>query len=202
MKPIRKKRVLLCLTLGVLSVAGTGPSGAAENSIAPRPSAWATPTNRPGLSNLFKVSTVLYRGAQPEAEGFKQLEAMGVKTVINLRDFHDDSKLLAGTSLRYVHIPINTLTLDTNEVVRFMNAVTDTNNWPVFVHCKLGADRTGTMVAIYRILVEGWSKQDAIREMRDGGFGHNTLYKNLIGLIEKTDTAALWAKKTEKTPQQ
>ena len=37
---------------------------------------------------------------------------------------------------------------------------------PVFVHCKHGADRTGTMVAFYRILFEGWSKDEAIREMK------------------------------------
>ena len=70
-------------------------------------------------------------------------------------------------------------------MVKFLKTVTDENVQPVFVHCKHGADRTGTMVAIYRIVVEGWSKEDAIKEMRQGGFGYHEVWKMLPEFIRE-----------------
>ncbi|MFH1717741.1 MAG: tyrosine-protein phosphatase [Planctomycetota bacterium] len=140
---------------------------------------WAQRLKLPGLPDLHKVSDNLYRGAQPSAKGMRQLEEMGVKTVVNLRSAHSDSDELEGTALTYERIGLTTRGPNTEDVVRFLRIVTDDSRTPVFVHCQHGADRTGTMCAIYRIAVEGWSKEEAIEEMTKGGFGFHSIWANL-----------------------
>jgi protein tyrosine/serine phosphatase len=68
---------------------------------------------------------------------------------------------------------------DDDKVERFLRIVTDPSRTPVFVHCQHGADRTGMMVAMYRVVVQGWSKADAIDEMRRGGFGFHPIWRVL-----------------------
>lgn len=148
---------------------------------------WAEPLELPGLPNLYKVSDKLYRGAQPTAEGMKQLEKLGVKTVVNLRFLTSDREDLKGTSLGYEHINMVTFHAETADAVAFLRIVTDPNRTPVFVHCQRGADRTGTMCAVYRIAVQGWSKEEAIEEMTKGGFSHNPIWKNLPRFIRNLD---------------
>lgn len=148
---------------------------------------WAQRLELPGLPNLHKVCDELYRGAQPTAEGMKELEKLGVKTVVNLRFLFSDRDELKGTSLGYEHINMTTFWPVEADVVRFLRIVTDPNRTPVFVHCQYGADRTGVMVAVYRIAVQGWSKDEAIEEMTKGGFGHHAIYKNLVEFIRELD---------------
>ncbi len=148
---------------------------------------WAEPVSLPGLPNLHKVSDDLYRGAQPSSEGMKQLEKLGVKTVVNLRSAHSDSDELKGTTLSYEHIPVTTRGPETQDVVRFLRIVTDEKRTPVFVHCQHGADRTGTMCAFYRIAVEGWSREEAIKEMTKGGFGFHSIWANLPEQVRSID---------------
>lgn len=148
---------------------------------------WATPMELPGLPNLHKVSEDLYRGAQPSAEGMKQLEKLGVKTVVNLRSSHSDRDELKETSLAYEHIEMTALNPESEDVVRFLQIVSDSNSVPVFVHCQHGADRTGLMCAIYRIVEQDWSKAEAIEEMTNGGFGFHKIWSNLPNYIRKLD---------------
>ena len=152
---------------------------------------WASEVKRPGLPNLYQVTTNLYRGAQPTARGMEQLKAMGIKTVINLRTFHSDKDKVAGTGLKSVRFESEPWHSEQEDVVRFLIVVTDTNNLPAFVHCQRGADRTGMMCAMYRITVCGWTKPQAIAEMKNGGFGFNPLWKNIVRFIEKADVAEI-----------
>ncbi|HPD16736.1 MAG TPA: dual specificity protein phosphatase family protein [Planctomycetota bacterium] len=167
------------------------PAEEPQGRDAPRPAAWATPLQRPGLPNLHKVSDGLYRGAQPTAEGLRELAKMGIKTVVNLRALHSDRDELGDTGLAYEHIPMNAWNAETEDVVRFLQIVTDRAKTPVFVHCLHGADRTGTMCAVYRVVVQNWSKDEAIREMKEGGFGHHSIFRNLPRFIEGLDVEAL-----------
>lgn len=141
----------------------------------------------PGLPNLHKVSDDLYRGAQPTAEGMKELEKLGVKTVVNLRTLHSDSDEIKGTGLTYEHIVMTPLNIEDKDVIRFLRIVTDSSRTPVFVHCQYGADRTGTMCAIYRIAVQDWSKESAIEEMTKGSFGFHSIWQNLPDYINKVN---------------
>lgn len=148
---------------------------------------WAQRMELPGVENFHKVSEHLYRGAQPTEEGMKQLKDIGIKTIVNLRSFHSDRAEIGDTELSYEHIYMKTWHAEDKEVVRFLKIVTDPNRIPVFVHCQRGADRTGTMCAIYRVAVQGWSKEEAVEEMTKGGFGFYTGWQNLIDYIRELD---------------
>ncbi|MGD0251808.1 MAG: hypothetical protein ABSC01_03825 [Verrucomicrobiota bacterium] len=148
---------------------------------------WAQKIGVAGIKNCFQVTTNLFRGAQPTAEGMVHLKAMGIKTVINLRAWHSDK--VAGTGLQSVRFETEPWHGEEEDVVRFLKVVTDTNNLPAFVHCERGADRTSMMCAMYRVVVCGWTKQAAIAEMKDGGFGFNSAWRNLAAFVEKADIA-------------
>ena len=150
---------------------------------------WAKKVEVAGIKNCFQVTTNLYRGAQPTAEGMAQLKAMGFKTVVNLRAWHSDKDKVAGTGLNSVRFEMEPWRGDEAEAIQFLKIVTDTNNLPAFVHCERGADRTGMMCAMYRITVCGWTKQEAIAEMKDGGFGFNPVWQELVTFVEKADIA-------------
>ena len=184
--------LLGCLLAAVLSAAALGRSG--EPTAKPRPANWATKLDRPGLPNLFKVNAELYRGAQPTAEGIKELKKLGVKTIISLRDKHSDKDLLGDSKIAFEHIPMKPSDPKEADVVRFLRIVTDKTRQPVFVHCQHGADRTGTMCAIYRVAVGGWTKQQAIDEMTKGGFGFHSVWTNLPKFIEALDIKKVKAK--------
>ncbi|MBL4890133.1 MAG: dual specificity protein phosphatase family protein [Candidatus Lindowbacteria bacterium] len=159
-----------------------------------RPDTWAQPLNVLGIDNLHKVNDSLYRGAQPTEEGFRQLKKMGIKTIVNLRGFHSDKDEIGDVDLQLEEIKIDTWKLDEDQVIRFIDIVSDTSNHPVFVHCLHDAYRTGTMNAMYRIVIEGWSKDEAIREMINGDYSYHSMWTNLPKLIQKIDVERIGKK--------
>ena len=163
----------------------TAPTTASASE--PRPAHWAHPLTKPGLPNLYQVSDDLYRGAQPTAAGMGELVTMKVRTVINLRSLHSDRRLIGSHSLDYEHINMKAWHAEDEDVVAFLKLVTDATRQPVFAHCKHGADRTGLVVAVYRIVVQSWTKEEAIAEMTTGGFGHHAIWRNLTDYIEQLD---------------
>jgi len=148
---------------------------------------WAKKMALAGVGNLHKVSDVLYRGAQPSAKGMRELEKMGIKTVVNLRSFHSDRDEMRGRKMGYEHITMKAWHAEEEELVRFLKIVSDKERQPVFVHCQYGADRTGTMCAAYRIAVQGWTKEEAIEEMTQGDFGFHGVWSNLVEYIRNVD---------------
>lgn len=166
----------------------------------PRPETWAQPLKLAGVPNLYRVSGELYRGDQPSALGMRNLKQLGIKTIINLRSFHSDRDELGDTDLAYEHIYMKAWHPEEKEVVRFLKIVTDPRRTPVLVHCQHGADRTGAMIAVYRVAVQGWSKEEAIREMTTGGFGFHPLWRNLPRWIRKLDMDNLRKKAGIKAP--
>ncbi|MBI4955011.1 MAG: tyrosine-protein phosphatase [Myxococcales bacterium] len=168
--------------------ASATPSAA---SSAARPARWAEPVARPGLPNLHRVDEGFYRGAQPTAEGIPELVKLGVRTVVNVRALHSDRSLLAGHSLDYEHISFKAWHPERSDVVAFLRIATDRARQPFFLHCQHGADRTGMMTAIYRITVQGWSKDDAIAEMVEGGFGFHAVWQNLVAYVRELDVASI-----------
>jgi protein tyrosine/serine phosphatase len=170
----------------LVSVALVIPARGAE-----RNSAWAAKLERAGLPNLHCVTTNLYRCAQPTADGLRAAESMGIKTVVSLRAFHSDKDEVESTKLRTRRIYFNTWHAEDEDVVRFLRIISDTNAGPFLVHCQHGADRTGTMIAIYRMAVQGWTREEAIKEMTKGDFGYHTVWRNLIRYLNKLDVEAL-----------
>jgi protein tyrosine phosphatase (PTP) superfamily phosphohydrolase (DUF442 family) len=172
-----------CLLLAVVSQAAESATN--------RPAAWAQPVALAGVPNLHKVSEGLYRSAQPTAEGMRNLKALGIRTVINLRAFHSDRDELGDSALASEHLSMKAWHPERDEAVRFLRIVTDPARTPVIVHCQHGADRTGTLCAVYRIVVQGWTRQEALREMTEGNFGFHAVWKNLPKWIRKLDLEAV-----------
>lgn len=181
---MKLKNLIVAMCLCLLTVAAQ----AAETK---RPPQWAVPVTLAGVPNLYKVSDDFYRSAQPTDDGMKEIEKLGMKTVVNLRSFHSDRDELKGTALGYEHIYMKAWHPERKEIIRFLRIVTDPKRAPVLVHCRHGADRTGTMCALYRVVVQGWSKEDAVREMTQGGYGFHEVWSNLPDWIERIDVESL-----------
>lgn len=178
------------LTTGVALAAPTTAPTVATAPATQRAIASATqPTDIPGVENFAQVSPILYRGAQPTAEGFAELKKRGIRTVVSLRSFHDDRKLLVGTGLRYVRIPAKTWHPEDEDVLAFFKALRDPANQPVFVHCQQGADRTGCVVAIHRMVDDGWTLKAAVAEMED--FGFHPIWREISEYLTRFDAQTL-----------
>lgn len=128
------------------------------------------------LPNFYLVNANLYRGGQPTGTGIKRLEKMGVKTVIDLRGADENSKKeenwTQAAGMKFIAVNLeNWLRPKNSDIEQIINYINAPENQPVFVHCKRGADRTGTVVAVYRIKHDGWTADQATDEAKKIGFG-------------------------------
>jgi protein tyrosine/serine phosphatase len=126
-----------------------------------------------GIKNFGKVNDKYYRGAQPTPEDVEKLKSLGIKTIVDLRkDFEPGEKDWAKRAgLKYFNIPLKANRAATEEQTNyFLQLVNDPANWPVYVHCKGGRHRTGALTAVYRITHDGWTAEQAFKEMRDYDF--------------------------------
>jgi protein tyrosine/serine phosphatase len=176
----------------VLLAALLTPFAQAEKAgptLSTRPDQWAQPVDR--HYNLYRVTPTLYRSRQPDAAAQPLLQQLGVHTVINFLK-ESDSKWLSDPSIAKVQIPLQVVHIDDADVIESLRAIQSAqNNGPVLIHCKHGLDRTGLVAAMYRIVVQGWSKQAALDEMEHGGYGDEDSLKRGIEYIDKVDVAAL-----------
>lgn len=127
----------------------------------------------PGLANFNRVDNRLYRGAQPDETGLRFLAGMGIKTVINLRLPEDcwteEPGIARSIGLNYVSLPLHGLRAPSELQIAHALSLIETSPAPVFIHCRRGADRTGTVIACYRIMQEGWSGEAALAEAKRHG---------------------------------
>jgi tyrosine-protein phosphatase SIW14 len=163
--------------LGIAALLPSAPSGA-------RPAAWARPIELPGVPNLHRVTARLYRSGQPTAEGFSRLERqLHIRTVVNLHDEGPDEAIAPPGHLKFVHIPINSFRVFSNHEEKLVLALHEIRRGlrrgKVLVHCTYGKDRTGAVMAAWRMVEQNWSADRAIREMNEGGFGYSAwLFSN------------------------
>lgn len=141
---------------------------------------------RVDIKNFGQVNDHIYRGGQPKDDDFRQLAAVGIKTIVDLRgDYESDARTSAEQAgLRYINLPMAPKHYPQADAAqRFLDIVNDQANWPVYVHCAGGKHRTGVMIAAYRIAVDGWDIERAYQEMKDFDFytsmGHGC-YKDYI----------------------
>lgn len=133
---------------------------------------WAADASgAPGVPNFHSVDEHLYRGAQPGETGFKSLAKLGIKVIVDLREGREhailEKKLVESAGMKYVNVPMRGLAAPTSEQIASVLALLDDrSNWPAFVHCKRGADRTGTVIACYRISRDRWRNEKALDEAR------------------------------------
>lgn len=125
----------------------------------------------PGIDNVGRISPCVYRGRQPGADGYQTLRKMGVKTIINLRASHGERKAVEAAGMKYLEFPLSmTSGIRREKLQEIVNAMADPRNQPLYIHCALGQDRTGVVVASYRMYVDDWSFADAEKEMQSFGF--------------------------------
>jgi len=181
------KKLIILFAVSILNLTTYGDILSPTN----RPAAWAKLVVQVGVPNLHKITTNLYRSAQPTAEGMQNLKKMGIKTVINLRSFNSDRDEIGDTGILREHIFMKAWHPERKEVVKFLQLVTDEKRYPILFHCQHGADRTGIMCAIYRIAVQGWNREDAIQEMKEGGYGFHTIWVNLPTWLDELDIESI-----------
>jgi protein tyrosine phosphatase (PTP) superfamily phosphohydrolase (DUF442 family) len=172
----------------LLLAAAVGCAGGELPATGPRDSRWAVPLTLPGLPNLHRVNTGLYRGGEPGKGGLDSLKQLGVRTVVSLRAFHSEREAVEGSGLEYQPIGSKWWHPEDEDMRRFLEIATDPGKQPVYVHCKLGADRTGVAVAVYRVCVQGWTRADALTEMTMGGFHFHPGLPYLERYVRDLDT--------------
>ena len=190
--PYRFRLLFVVLLIGLSILSACNCHETAQVTLPP--SAVQPRNDIKGLSNFAKVSDVLYRGAQPDQDGFAELKKLGIKTVINLRSNHSDIDDMKGLGLQYCFIPSDAGDIKEDKLAALLKATLNPANQPAFVHCAHGADRTGTMVAVYRICFQNWSRQDALNET--SVFGRHTIYADIPKYIMGFGIEAI-KKKTE-----
>lgn len=126
-----------------------------------------------GVANFGEVTPQLYRGAQPSKQGFENLSKMGINIVVDLRgggEVAREEKEVTAAGMKFVAIPWECSNPKDDYFVKFLTILRDNPDKKIFVHCHVGVDRTGMMVASYRMAEQGWTAEEALREMKAFGF--------------------------------
>ena len=160
----------------------------------------SAPLNIEGVGNFQKVDDHVYRGAQPTRDGFTNLSKLGIQTVIDLREPGDRSaterKWVTDAGMRYVSVPMYGMAAPSNEsVLKVLGLLEDRGTGPVFVHCKRGADRTGGVIACYRVEHDHWQNDRALAEARSMGMSwFQTAIQSYVRKYQARDLTALTPK--------
>ncbi len=186
--------IITCLAIAACTIAACTIAACTTAADTPRvrPTTWAQPVIGGKLGNWYRVSPEVYRCQQPSSAGMRELEAFGIKAVVNLREFHSDADEAASTAIVLSEIKLDAGALTYEQLVDAMKLVLAAPK-PVALHCWHGSDRTGAVVAGYRVAVDGWTPADALDEMVAGGYGHHTMYDNLRALVSGLDAVRLRA---------
>ena len=173
----RPNHAALILTT-ILAVAVCVPATARAQQAATASQSAATPAQKlelAGVPNSAQVNATLYRGGQPEKEGYAALKRLGIEIVVSFRDEKDkieaERRIVESLGMLYVSVPWrSSRDPESREVAAFFQVLRDFAGRKVFAHCRRGADRTGVMIATYRIAFENWTPEQALREMEEFRF--------------------------------
>ena len=143
------------------------PSGAQIAPIGER----ATTVSIPGVPSAGSITPALFRGAQPNSSAYGGLRKLGMNIVVDLRgeggEVSAEKKSVEALGMKFVSLPWNGAgTPSRDELLTFFTLLRDNPDQKIFIHCEYGADRTGVMIALYRIAVDHWTAEQAISEMK------------------------------------
>ena len=160
------------------------------------------------IRNFGKMDDRFYRGAQPDESDYKDLKALGVKTVIDLQDHPSsyEKRDVEALGMRYVNLPMSDSSYPKQDSVdAFLKLVNDPATGTMYVHCAGGRHRTGVMGAVYRFNVNHWNLDQAYAEMKDYDFytrfGHGdlkTFVEDYSQKMPKTSAAAAVSSASQK----
>lgn len=131
--------------------------------------------------NFYQISSFVYRSEQPNDELIPELKKYKIDTVVNLRSRNPDPQVFAQEKFSLLHVPIHTWAIDRNDLLEVMRHIQTAQraNQKILIHCYHGSDRTGASIAMYRIIFENWSTEDALKEMKHGGYGFHPIWINI-----------------------
>jgi protein tyrosine/serine phosphatase len=151
-----------------------------------RPSDWARKITNSKFSNLYVLNDSIYRCEQPDSLGFTIIDSIGIKSVLNLRSNHTDNEHIYRLPLNLYNIEMVPYDIGDEEIVKVLR-ILENSPKPIVVHCYYGSDRTGVVIAMYRIIFQNWTKEKALNEMKDGGYGFHNIYINIPLYIKEVD---------------
>lgn len=154
----------------------------------------AQPVSETSLKNFYQVSPDVYRSGQPKPTQMAELEKRGFKSILNLRSLNSDNDEASATNLQLFHIKMSAGSFNDQQMIEALKIIHYAPK-PLLVHCWHGSDRTGAVIAMYRIVLQDWPKQAAIDELMQPQFGHHkTIYANIPRYIANADIEMLRAK--------
>ena len=137
--------------------------------------------------NFHKISSDVYRSEQPSLKQMQYLDKLGFKTVVNLRLWHSDQDEIKDTGISEVWIKLRAGKITDEKMIEILKTI-DKSPKPVLIHCWHGSDRTGVTIALYRLVFQNWTKEQAINELMTPEFGHHyNVYPNIVKYIENVD---------------
>jgi tyrosine-protein phosphatase SIW14 len=174
-----KRAVVLVVLLSVSTLLHAG-------EVKTRPENWAMPLHAENLKNFYQLDAKVYRSAQPSRKGCQSLQQLGIRNVLNLRDYHSDNDEAKGLGMKLFRVKMEAGDIKVQDVVTALRTIRESEG-PILIHCWHGSDRTGLVSAMYRIVFQNWSKEDAIDELKNGGYGYHSLYGNIPTFIKDAD---------------
>lgn len=178
-----KRSISYLAALSCTALLVTASAVSAQESRSPD---WAAPVAE--ARNLFRVHQDFYRSAQLDSKDLALLQSLGIKTVVSLRSFHSDTSIFKNSSIKLQRIGINTWSINDTNVISALRAIKAAEkDGPVLLHCMHGADRTGLVTAMYRILYQAWTKEKAMEELMKGGYGYHSMWKNIPEYLKKVN---------------
>jgi protein tyrosine/serine phosphatase len=187
--------ILLNFALAVSAPAqlAAPPAEVKQSASAARPAERATPIDV--SLNLYQIVPGLYRSAQPKQRDVALLNELGIRTIISFRANNPDEGRLDVPQINLVRVPMNTWDIGDDEIISALRAIEKARrDGPVLIHCQHGADRTGVVSAMYRIIEQGWTAEQAVRELRQGGYGFHSIWAHLPRYVQRADVTALRAR--------
>ncbi len=143
-------------------------------------------TNYP--ENYYKTNSKIYRGSQPNLKEIIFLQKDGINSILNLRSLHSDKNEIRDVKINEFRIKMKAGKIQVDDIISGLKIMTTKSNLPIYVHCWHGSDRTGAMIASYRIVIEGWTKEKAIKEMINDQFGFHSMFSDkIIPILESLD---------------
>ena len=161
----------LMFAYGCAHPAHPAPKAPISETDPAQPTVFGERMQLPGASNVGKLNDFLYRGSQPNEEGFEQLQKLGITTIVDIRRQHqgavkNERMRVEALGMHFVYIPASGWSAPTDdELVQFFSFLQQHPKEKLYVHCWLGDDRTGVFLAAYRIVFEHWTAEKAFQEM-------------------------------------
>jgi protein-tyrosine phosphatase len=166
----RATRAVLISLLLALALPAANPQ-TKETTQSPKARAMGRKLEGQGVPNFGEVTPTLYRGGLLSGDGLKALKKLGINVVVDVRaNDKKEEQLVESLGMKYIAIPWHCPWPHDEVLARFLKVVHENHGKKIFVHCRLGDDRTGMMVAAYRMAEEGWTVDEAMNEMRSFGF--------------------------------